>query len=55
MMAARIDATKDFQATVPTPLFRTEIVSVSNNHPYIVTRDGERFLLPVLERARRRR
>jgi len=51
MMAASIDAAKDFQATVPTPLFRTGLIASSANHPYVVTRDGSRFLVPVIERA----
>ena len=51
MMAARIDATKDFHAAVPTPLFRTGITSFAANHPYVVTYDGERFLVPVVHRA----
>ena len=51
MMAAGIDAAKGFQATVPEPLFRTGITSTRDNHPYVVSKDGARFLIPVLERA----
>jgi len=51
MMAAGIDTTKDFQATVPQPLFRTGITSARDNHPYVVTKDGARFLFPVIERS----
>ena len=49
MMAAGIDAAKDFQATVPHPLFATGITSSADNHPYVVTRSGERFLIAVPE------
>ena len=51
MMAAGIDTAKDFQATVPQPLFRTGITSTRDNHPYVVSKDGARFLIPVIERA----
>jgi serine/threonine protein kinase/Tol biopolymer transport system component len=47
MMAARIDTAKDFKVTVPQPLFQTGITSIQNNHPYVVTRDGQRFLVPL--------
>ena len=44
MMSARIDTAKDFSATVPQPLFPTGLTSFpSNNHPYVVTRDGTVF------------
>jgi Tol biopolymer transport system component len=49
MMAARIDTAKDFTATVPQMLFRTGLASVQNNHPYVVTRDGQRFIVPVAD------
>jgi Tol biopolymer transport system component len=48
MMAVGIDTTKGFKAGVPLPLFQTGLVSVANNHPYVVTRDGQRFLIPVV-------
>jgi len=51
MMAAGIDTAKDFQATVPQSLFRTGITSTRDNHPYVVGKDGARFLIPVAERA----
>ena len=46
MMAAAVDATKGFATSVPQSLFRTPIVG-ENNHPYAVTNDGQRFLIPV--------
>jgi eukaryotic-like serine/threonine-protein kinase len=51
MMASVIDKATDFQASVPQPLFRTGITSARDNHPYVVTKDGARFLIPVIERA----
>jgi Tol biopolymer transport system component len=49
MMAARIDSAKGFDAAVPQPLFQTGITSTQNNHPYLVTKDGQRFLVPVID------
>jgi eukaryotic-like serine/threonine-protein kinase len=51
MMAARIDTAKGFNASVPQPLFQTGITSTQNNHPYVVTRDGKRFLVPVVDQS----
>lgn len=51
MMAAGIDTAKDFNVTVPQPLFETGITSTENNHPYVVTRDGQRFLVPVTDQS----
>jgi Tol biopolymer transport system component len=51
MMSAGIDVTKGFQATVLHALFQTGLPSLVNNHPYVVTRDGARFLIPVYERT----
>ena len=47
MMAARLDTLKDFTVTAPQPLFQTDLTSTQNNHPYVVTKDGQRFLIPV--------
>ena len=46
MMAAGIDTTKGFKSTVPAPLFTTDLRR-GDNHPYAVTRDGQRFLIPI--------
>lgn len=51
MMAAGIDTAKEFQASVPQPLFGTGITSTRDNHPYVVSKDGARFLIPVIERV----
>ena len=47
LMAAGIDTTKAFAATVPQPLFRTGLTNTGSFHPYAVARDGRRFLIPV--------
>ncbi len=46
MMAARIDAARSFTASVPQPLFPSQLGS-PGNRPYAVTRDGQRFLIPI--------
>lgn len=46
MMAATTDASHGFVAGVPRPLFPTTLTEVVHNHPYAVTKDGRRFLLP---------
>jgi serine/threonine protein kinase/Tol biopolymer transport system component len=51
MMSARVDTAKDFKVTVPQPLFQTGITSTQNNHPYVVTRDGQRFLVPLINQS----
>ena len=51
MMAAGIDTAKEFSATVPQPLFQSGLMSTLNNHPYVVTRDGQRFLVPVIDQS----
>ena len=51
MMSVGIEASKDFQAAAPRPLFETGIVSTQNNQPYVVSRDGQRFLVPVPDRS----
>ena len=51
MMSARIDTAKGFKVTVPQPLFQTGITSTQNNHPYVVTRDGQRFLVPLINQS----
>jgi len=50
MMAAGLASTKDFRATVPEPLFQSGLKSMANNHPYAVTKDGTRFLIPMTSR-----
>ena len=47
LMAAGIDTTKAFAATVPQPLFRTGLTNAGSFHPYAVAKDGRRFLIPV--------
>jgi hypothetical protein len=49
LMAATIDTTKDFRVLSQQSLFRTGIISTQNNHPYVVARDGKRFLMPISE------
>ena len=46
MMAAQIDTTKGFTAGIPEKLFPTPLV-LSGNAPYRVTKDGQRFLMPL--------
>ena len=46
MMAAGIDTTKGFTATVPQALFPTGLMP-GDNRPYAVTREGQRFLIKV--------
>jgi eukaryotic-like serine/threonine-protein kinase len=48
LMAAAFDSSKGLLATVPQPLFQTHIVFAGNNHPFAVTSDGNRFLIPVI-------
>ena len=47
LMAAGIDSTKGFAAAIPTELFQTSLVPGAY-HPYAVSRDGQRFLVPVI-------
>jgi serine/threonine protein kinase/Tol biopolymer transport system component len=51
MMAARIDTVKGFNASVPQPLFQAGLTSTQNNNPYVVTRDGQRFLVPLVDQS----
>ena len=49
MMAASVETTKGFAAGVPQPLFRTHLGGEGvDNRPYAVTKDGQRFLIPIL-------
>ena len=48
LMVAEIDTTKGFRASIPRPSFRTDLVNAGVNHPYVVSRNGQRFLIPVL-------
>lgn len=51
MMAAEITTKRGFQVSAPRPLFATGIIAQqSDNHPYVVTGDGNRFLVPVAGR-----
>jgi serine/threonine protein kinase/Tol biopolymer transport system component len=48
MMAAEINMNQGLHATAPRPLFQTGILAQqSDNRPYVVTKDGNRFLVPV--------
>jgi len=51
MMAVPIESGKDFQFGTPQRLFETAITSTQNNNPYVVARDGQRFLIPVADRT----
>ena len=51
MMAAEITTKQGFQVSAPRRLFATGIIAQqSDNHPYVVTGDGNRFLVPVAGR-----
>ena len=50
LMSANIVATPEFRSTVPRKLFSTGMSDSTNNHPYVVTKDGQRFLLPAEDR-----
>ena len=46
-----VNTNKGFQVSAPRPLFATGIIAQqSDNHPYVVTGDGNRFLVPVAGR-----
>jgi serine/threonine protein kinase/Tol biopolymer transport system component len=46
MMAAQINTTKGFAAGIPQKLFATPL-GPGGNPPYSVTKDGQRFLMPI--------
>jgi Tol biopolymer transport system component len=48
MMAAVIDTAKGTH-TSPQKLFKTGFTPTNTNHPYVVTKDGNRFLIPVYD------
>jgi hypothetical protein len=51
LMAAETNTKQGFQVGVARPLFPTDIVAQqSDNHPYVVAGDGNRFLVPVAGR-----
>jgi Tol biopolymer transport system component len=51
MMAAEIDTKRGLQASAPRALFATGIIAQqSDNHPYVVSGNGDRFLVPVAGR-----
>jgi hypothetical protein len=37
----------DFTRPITRPLFSTHL-SLTRNNPYVITKDGQRFLMPVL-------
>ena len=45
MMAARFDATNGVPTGVLQPLFKTDVGT--DNHPYAVDANGQRFLFPI--------
>jgi Tol biopolymer transport system component len=45
LMAAGIDTANGFRVKAPQALFQTGITPSGNNHPYVVTKDGQRFLV----------
>ena len=45
-MGVPIDTTHGFSAGVPQKLFATALFG-SNNYPYAVAKDGQRFLMPL--------
>jgi hypothetical protein len=50
MMVAEVSTRQGFQVSAPRPLFATGIAQQSDNHPYVVPGDGNRFLVPVAGR-----
>jgi hypothetical protein len=46
-MTARVSVGQRVEAATPVTLFPTGLTSAQNNHPYDVTKDGQRFLVPV--------
>jgi hypothetical protein len=46
-MAARINTTPTLDPGVPEKLFDTGLRNARTFHPYGVTKDGQRFLIPV--------
>ena len=49
MMSARVQDGSSVHPVVPQPLFPTGLEAVTDFHPYDVTKDGQRFLIPVLK------
>jgi len=47
MMVAEVTLGKEPHFTVPQVLFPTPLLKTNNQHTYAVTKDGQRFLLPV--------
>jgi dipeptidyl aminopeptidase/acylaminoacyl peptidase len=45
LMAIPIDTTSEFEAGVPTALFRADVSTFNNSQVYAVTKDGKRFLV----------
>ena len=46
IMAAVVDMAKGTHER-PVKLFQTRITNATTNHPYVVTKDGKHFLIPV--------
>jgi WD40 repeat protein len=47
LMAARFDGSQSPPAMIPLPLFPTGLTSELHNHPYDVSHDGKRILIPL--------
>ena len=48
MMSARVSTEKAFQVRTVEPLFRTNLTELGRiQKPYDVSKDGQRFLIPV--------
>jgi dipeptidyl aminopeptidase/acylaminoacyl peptidase len=47
LMAARFDGSQSPPAMIPQPLFPAGLTSALHNHPYDVSHDGRRFLIPL--------
>lgn len=49
MMSAGVDVESSVQAPTPAPLFPSGLEGVIDFRPYDVSRDGQRFLIPVFK------
>lgn len=47
MMTVGVTTGSDVRAGLPQPLFKRGLTSDSNNRPFDVTNDGQRFLVPI--------
>ena len=48
LMVSEIDTAKGFFASVPRQLFKTDLFDRVVQHPYVASRNGQKFLVPVL-------